>query len=119
MSRRIGQNGEVFVKQLCKKGGCTHPKGLCPKYGRYWKDVPGQHERQRVSVSFGKVSWTVAERKLREHIIATGVDSVEVFNEVTGHLTTFKEQADWWLKEIRAGRILSKKRRTPMKAATS
>ena len=55
MSRRIGQNGEVFVKQLCKKGGCTHPKGLCPKYGRYWKDVPGQHERQRLSVSFGKV----------------------------------------------------------------
>jgi integrase len=118
MSRRIGQNGELFVKQLCKKGGCTHPKGLCPKYGRYWKDVPGQHERQRVSVSFGKVSWTVAERKLREHIIATGVDSVETFNEVTGPLTTFREQAIWWLREIRAGRILSKKRRTPMKSAT-
>jgi len=36
--------------------------------------------------SFGKVSWTVAERKLREYIIATGVDSVEAFNEVTGPL---------------------------------
>jgi integrase len=118
MSRRIGQNGEVFVKQLCKKGGCTHPKGLCPKYGRYWKDVPGQHERQRLSVSFGKVSWTVAERKLREHIIATGVDSVETFNEVTGPLTTFREQAIWWRREIRAGRILSKKKRTPMRSAT-
>jgi len=34
-------------------------------------------------------------------------------NEVTGPVTTFGEQADWWLKEIRAGRILSKKRRTP------
>jgi integrase len=33
-------------------------------------------------------------------------------------LTTFREQADWWLKEIRAGRILSKKRRTPMRSAT-
>jgi integrase len=118
MNRRVGQNGEVFVKQLCKKGGCTHPKGFCPKYGRYWKDVPGQYERQRICVSIGKVSWTVAERKLREHIIATGVDTVELFNEVTGPLTTFKEQADWWLKEIRAGRILSKKRRTPMKSAT-
>ncbi len=118
MSRRVGQNGEVFVKQRCKKGGCAHPKGFCPKYGRYWKDVPGQHERQRLSVSFGKVTWTVAERKLREHILATGVDSVETFNEVTGPLTTFREQADWWLKEIRAGRILSKKRRTPMKSAT-
>jgi integrase len=118
MSRRVGQNGEVFVKQLCKKGGCTHPKGFCPKYGRYWKDVPGQHARQRFSVSFGKVTRTVAERKLREHIIATGVDSVETFNEVTGPLTTFREQADWWLKEIRAGHILSKKRRTPMRSAT-
>jgi len=118
MNRRIGQNGEVFVKQLCKKGGCTHAKGLCPKYGRYWKDVPGQHARQRQSVSFGRVTWTVAERKLRDHILATGVDSVETFNEVTGPLTTFKEQADWWLREIRAGRILSKKRRTPMKSAT-
>src|SRR5258708_21055231 len=62
MSRRVGQNGEVFVKQLCKKGRCTHPKGFCPKYGRYWKDVPGQHARQRFSVSFGKVTRTVAER---------------------------------------------------------
>ena len=103
MSRRVGQNGEVFVKQLCKKGGCAHPKGFCPKYGRYWKDVPGQHTRQRLCVSFGKVTWTVAERKLREHILATGVDSVETFNEVTGPLTTFREQADWWLKEIRSG----------------
>ena len=71
MSRRVGQNGEVFVKQLCKKGGCAHPKGFCPKYGRYWKDVLGQHTRQRLCVSFGKVTWTVAERKLREHILAT------------------------------------------------
>jgi hypothetical protein len=118
MSRRVGQNGEVFVKQKCKKGGCAHPKGFCPKYGRYWKDVSGQYTRQRVSVSLGRVTWTVAERKLREHILATGVDSVETFNEVAGPLATFSEQADWWLKEIRAGRILSKKKRTPMKSAT-
>jgi hypothetical protein len=118
MSRRVGQNGEVFVKQLCKKGGCAHPKGFCPKYGRYWKDVPGQHARQRLSVSFGKITWTSAERKLRDHIIATGVDSVENFTEVKGPLTTFREQADWWLKEIREGRILSRKQRTPMRSAT-
>jgi hypothetical protein len=71
-----------------------------------------------ISISFGKVTRTEAERKLREHIIATGVDSVETFNEVTGPLTTFREQADWWLREIRAGRILSKKKRTPMRSAT-
>src|SRR5713226_7932046 len=73
MNRRVGQNGEVFVKQLCKKGGCTHPKGFCPKYGRYWKDIPGQHARQRFSVSRGKVTSTLAERKLRERTLATGV----------------------------------------------
>src|ERR1700737_1378260 len=73
MSRRVGQNGEVFVKQLCKKGGCAHPKGFCPKYGRYWKDVLGQPSRQRLCISFGRVTPTVAERKLREHILATGV----------------------------------------------
>jgi hypothetical protein len=88
MNRRIGQNGEVFVKQLCKKGGCTHPKGFCPKYGRYWKDVPGQDVRQRLSISLGRVTWTLAQRKLREHIFTTGVDSVETFNEVAGPLTS-------------------------------
>src|SRR5258705_469906 len=118
MEPPVGQNGEAFGEQLCKKGGRGHRKGFCPKYGRYWKDVPGQHARQRFSVSFGKVTRTEAERKLREHIIATGVDSVETFNEVTGPLTTFREQADWWLREIRAGRILSKKNRTPMRSAT-
>jgi len=52
MSRRIGQNGSVFVKSNCKQGRCEHSKGLCPKYGRYWLDVPGQHDRQRVVVPF-------------------------------------------------------------------
>src|SRR5215469_2832437 len=34
MSRRIGQNGNVFVKSKCKLRRCDHQKGLCPKYGR-------------------------------------------------------------------------------------
>jgi len=54
MSRRVGQNGNVFVKSKCKLGRCDHQKGLCPKYGRYWKDQPGQHERLRVVVSLGE-----------------------------------------------------------------
>src|ERR1700747_3523685 len=41
MSRRVGQNGNVFVKPNCKLGRCDHRKGLCPKYGRYWMDQPG------------------------------------------------------------------------------
>src|SRR6516164_8215597 len=61
MSRRVGQNGNVFVKSKCKLGRCDHQRGLCPKYGRYWKDQPDQHERLRVVVSLGSVTKTVAE----------------------------------------------------------
>jgi integrase len=117
MNRRVGQNGSIFVKTNCKLGRCKHQKGLCPKYGRYWEDVLGQHERERVVIPFGKVTRTVAERKLREHIQKTEVNSVETFNETTSPATTFREQAKWWLQEIRAGRIVSK-RRTRIKPAT-
>jgi integrase len=118
MNRRVGQNGSVFVKPNCKLGRCQHRKSLCPKYGRYWKDVSGQQERKRIVISFGEVTQSVAERKLREHILRTDVDSVETFNEVTSPATTFKQQAAWWLREIREGRIVSRKRRTRLKPAT-
>ena len=118
MSRRVGQNGNVFVKSNCKLGRCEHPKSLCPKYGRYWKDQPGKHERLRVVVSLGNVTQTVAERNLRDHIRMTQVDSVETFNGVTSPRTTFRQQAEWWLQEMRAGRIVSRKKREPIKPAT-
>jgi hypothetical protein len=118
MSRRVGQNGNVFVKSNCKLGRCEHPKSLCPKCGRYWKDQPGQHERLRVVISLGSITKSAAERKLREHIQRTQVDSVETFNEVTSPWTTFKQQAEWWLTEMREGRIGSRKRRVPIKPAT-
>jgi integrase len=118
MSRRVGQNGNVFVKPNCKNGRCNHKKGLCPKYGRYWVDQPGQHERLRKVISFGEVMQTVAERKLRDHIRETQVDSPETFVEVTSPTTTFKQQAQWWLDEMRAGRIVSRKKRKPIKPAT-
>jgi integrase len=118
MSRRVGQNGNVFVKSKCKLRRCDHQKGLCPKYGRYWKDQPGQHERLRVVVSLGNVTQTVAERNLRDHIRKMQVDSPETFVEVTSPTITFKKQAQWWLDEMRAGRIVSRRKRAPIKAAT-
>jgi len=117
MSRRVGQNGNVFVKSNCKLGRCDHRKLLCPKYGRYWKDQPGQHARLRVVVSLGSVTKTVAEQKLRKHIRDTQVDSPETFVAVTSPTITFKEQAQWWLDEMRAGRIVSRKKRAPIKPA--
>jgi integrase len=118
MSRRVGQNGNVFVKPNCKLGRCDHQRGLCPKYGRYWKDHTGQHDRLRVVVSLGSVTQTVAERDLRDHIRKMQVDSPETFVEVTSPTITFKEQAQWWLDELRAGRIVSRRKRVPIKPAT-
>ena len=100
MSRRVGQNGNVFVKPKCKNGRCNHKKSLCPKYGRYWVDEPGQHERLRKVISLGEVTQTMAERKLRDYIRETQVDSPETFEEVTSPTTTFKQQAQWWLDEM-------------------
>jgi hypothetical protein len=97
---------------------CDHPKSLCPKFGRYWKDQPGQHKRLRVVVSLGNVTQTVAERNLRDHIRKTEVDSPETLVEVTSPTITFKKQAQWWLDEMRAGRIVSRKKRAPIKPAT-
>jgi hypothetical protein len=118
MSRRVGQNGNVFVKSKCKLGRCDHQKGLFPKYGPHWKDQSGQHERLRVVVSLGNATQTVAKRNLRDHIRKMQVDSPETFVEVTSPTTTFKKQAQWWLDEMRAGRIVSRKIRTPIKPAT-
>jgi integrase len=118
MSRRVGQNGSVFVKSNCKLGRCKHQKNLHPQYGRYWVDVSGQQKRERVVIPLGIVTKTVAERRLREHIQRTQVDSAESFAATTLPTITFRQQASWWLQEIRAGRIVSRKRRSQIKPAT-
>jgi integrase len=118
MSRRVGQNGSVFVKVGCKRGMCGHKKGLCPKYGRAWSDVPGQAERKRVCIKLGKVTQTVAESALRKHIISLGIDSAETFQKVTSEAITFKQASTRWLAGIADGSIVSKKSREPMKPAT-
>jgi integrase len=69
-------------------------------------------------ISLGRITQSKAERKLRDHILATGVDSPELFAENTSPATTFKQQAEWWIREMREGRIVSKKRRTKIKPAT-
>jgi integrase len=81
-------------------------------------DVPGQHDRVRKVISLGEVTQTRAERNLRDHIRDAKVDSPEAFVEVTSPATTFKQQSQWWLDEMRAGRIVSRKKRRPIKPAT-
>jgi hypothetical protein len=43
---------------------------------------------------------------------------LETFVKVTSPTTTFKQQAQWWLNEMRAGRIVSRTKRKPIKPAT-
>jgi len=38
--------------------------------------------------------------------------------EITSPAITFKKQAQWWLDEMRAGRIVSRRKRVPIKPAT-
>lgn len=116
MSRRVGQNGSVFVKAACKSGSCGH--SICPKYGRVWKDVLGQTERRRICISLGKITTTAAERKLRLKIIDLKIDDAETFVRANSEMTTFKEASTIWLAGIADGSIVGRKSREAMKPAT-
>jgi len=96
MSRRSGQNGCV------QKDGNWYVV-------RYWKDVAGQEKRQRIWDKIcpvsgpGKLSASERERKAKEIIAASKVDTEEYFNEVVRqvHGITFREQAAIWLDHLR------------------
>ena len=97
MSRRSGQNGYI------EKSGNWY-------VFRFWKDVAGQEKRQRVREKIcplsgpGKLSASERERKAKEIIAASGVDSEEYFAKVVkqaNHGVTFREQAAWWLDKMR------------------
>jgi integrase len=76
---------------------------------RYWKDVAGQEKRQRVWEKIcpisgpGKLSVSARERKAKEIVAASGVDTEKYFNEVVRqiHGVTFREQAAIWLDQLR------------------
>jgi hypothetical protein len=88
LSRRTGQDGHI------EKSGRWFVV-------RFWKDIPGQdnriHVRERVCPISGPglLSKSERKRKAREIIQASGVDSVERFNEVVKQDTgvTFRKQS--------------------------
>lgn len=98
MSRRAGQSGCV------QKDGKWYVV-------RYWKDIAGQEKRQRVWQKIcpisghGKLSASERERKAKEIITASGVDTREYFDRVVKQsapsVVTFRQQADTWLEEMR------------------
>jgi hypothetical protein len=95
MSRRSGQNGCI------QKDGNWYVV-------RYWKDVAGQEKRLRAREKIcpisgpGRLSVTERQRKAKEIIAASGVDTVEYFEKVvrSTHGITFREQATVWLTQM-------------------
>jgi integrase len=96
MSRRSGQNG------------CIQEDGNW-YIVRFWKDVAGQEERQRVREKIcplsgpGKLSASERKRKAKEIIVASGADTAENFEKVvrSTHGITFREQAEIWLEQMK------------------
>src|SRR5258707_10089368 len=86
MSRRSGQSGCI------QKDGKWY-------IVRFWKDVKGQEERKLVREKVcpiagpGKLSASARERKAKEIIVASGVDTVAHFEKVVQsvHGVTFRE----------------------------
>lgn len=97
MSRRSGQSGSI------QKEGNWYVV-------RYWRDVAGQEKRQRVYQRIcpvsgpAKLSASERERKAKEIIAASGVDTQEYFDKVvtqSSNGVTFREQAARWLDKMR------------------
>ena len=108
LSRRIGQNGNVFQRGFTK---LWNPEAQA--YGRYWVDIPGCEDRKRRTVVLGFCSSrTTAKRKLREHIEREGINRSTAFASTTAPAMTFQQQAAIWIKS------LPTRRRRPLKPAT-
>jgi integrase len=108
LARRTGQLGNVYQPAQSSKTWAAK----APCYGRYWVDVPGT-ERQRRTVALGICATkTIARKRLRDYIEQQGVNDASAFHQNTAPATTFAEQAERWLSEIRV------RRRKPVKPAT-
>lgn len=95
--RRKGQRGSVFQKGQSKSDPWLP---AVPAYARYWKDVPGQEEQQRVIIPLGICrTRTIAERTCAEELEKLRINSTQRFIEATSR-TTFKEQGEFWLKSL-------------------
>jgi integrase len=107
LSRRIGQNGNVFQRSFNK---LWNPEEQA--YGRFYIDVPGE-DRKRRTIVLGKCSTrTIARRKLRDYIEKEGVNDKALFTANNAPALTFSEQAAKWIAS------LPTRRRKPVKPAT-
>jgi integrase len=88
-------------------------------YGYFRVDVPGQTKQKEVRIGLGfQRDRFSAMLKLREEMQKAGVLDVEKIRERISPACNFWSQAIWMLAEMRAGRIVNKKTRKPIRART-
>ena len=84
---------------------------LC--YGKFWADVPGSSERKRRTIPLGVCrTKSIARQRLRDYLQRERVNSTEAFQQNTAPVTTFRQQAEWWITS------LPTRKRRPVKPAT-
>jgi integrase len=83
-----------------------------PAYLRIYLDIPGQHERKKANVPLGKCgSRESARRTADKWIMANGInDKTKLAVALQPSDITFRQQAEWWLSEIRSGRLKCRQR---------
>ena len=123
MSRRIIVSAESTKPEI-RQRGYPYQKGRKKTdpwvptqraYGFFRIDAPGQSKQKEVRVPLGFCrDRKSAELKLREEMQKAGVLDPEKIRERITPATTFRQQAEWWIREIEAGRIVNKKTREPI-----
>lgn len=109
LESRLGQDGTVYqVGRRQTDEWLAHE----PAYLRIYLDIPGQHERQKKNVPLGKfISRRAARRKADKWIMANGVNDRKMLEAVLQPAEiSFRQQAGWWLSEIRSGRLKCRQR---------
>jgi Phage integrase family len=108
----IRQRGSIYQK------GRTKTEPWIPEqraYGFYRVDVPGQTKQKEVRVPLGfRRDRRSAELELHRLMQKAGVLDPEKIRERITPATSFREQAEWMIAEIKAGRIVNKKTREPI-----
>jgi len=74
-------------------------------------DTPDGRRRKVIALGVCR-TYTIAKRRLREHLESTGVNSKQTFSASTSPAITFRQQAELWLAQMAV------RRRKPVKPAT-
>ena len=112
----IRQRGYVYQKRR-KKSDPWCPVELA--YGRYRIDIPGRQNQREGRVSLGRCRDRMdAMLSLQRFMKDAGVFDIGKIRERITPSTTFREQAAWWIAEMKAGRIVHSRKRTQIRSAT-